>query len=82
MPEVKLCLACNKPMTGFRSHALTCSSTCRGIRWRANKKPMVPVKLAFSATHFAAIGSAAESYGVSISQFVHDRVVHSMECSQ
>lgn len=82
MPEVKLCLACNKPMTGFRSHALTCSSTCRGIRWRANKTSMVPVKLAFSATHFAAIGSAAESYGVSISQFVHDRVVHSMECSQ
>lgn len=79
MPVVKLCLACNKPMIGFRSHAVTCSSTCRGIRWRANKTPTVPVKLIFSATHFAAIGNAAEFHGVSINQFVHDRVVHSME---
>lgn len=82
MPVEKQCIVCNKSLAGKRSHAVTCSSTCRGIRWRANKTPMVPVKLAFSATHFAAIGSAAESYGVSISQFVHDRVVHSMECSQ
>ena len=79
MPVVKICLSCNKPFTCNRSHAQTCGSTCRGIAWRANKEPMIPVKLTFSATHFTAIGNAAESHGVSINQFVHDRVVNSME---
>lgn len=82
MPDIKLCLACNKPMIGFRSHALTCSSTCRGIRWRANKTPMVPLKLAFSITHFKAIRNAAEVSGTSIKRYAHDRLTQNLEYGQ
>lgn len=79
MPAVKQCLCCNKPLTGYRSHALTCGSTCRGIIWRAKKEATVPVKLAFSVTHFEAIKVAAGMTGKSIIQYVHDHVVRK-EC--
>ena len=82
MPEVKNCLACNKPMTGFRSHALTCSSTCRGIRWRANKTPLVPLKLAFRFNHFEAINEAAKASGASINNYVHGCITKDLELSQ
>lgn len=81
MPVVKQCASCDKPFTCNRSHALTCGSTCRGIQWRANKTPMIPVKIAFSTTHFAAIENAANAAGVSINQYAHDQLVKTMECN-
>lgn len=82
MPVVKRCLTCKKAMIGFRSHAVTCSSTCRGIRWRANKTPMVPLKLAFSITHFEAIKEAAKASGASINKYVHGRLTKNLELLQ
>ncbi len=79
MPVEKQCASCNKSLFGKRSHAVTCSSTCRGIQWRANKEITVPVKLAFSVKHFEAIEAAAESAGKSISDYVHDHVIS--ECA-
>lgn len=75
MPVEKQCTVCNKSLAGYRSHAEVCGSTCRGIKFRANKEPMIPVKIAFSATHFAAIENAAAASGVSINKYVHDRVM-------
>ena len=73
MPEVKQCLSCNKSLAGKRSHALTCGSTCRGIKFRANKETVVPVKLAFSVNHFEAIKAAADKYGVTVANYIISR---------
>ncbi|MNC33833.1 hypothetical protein D3C75_822420 [compost metagenome] len=72
MSVVKQCASCNKPFTCNRSHALTCSSTCRGIQWRLNKAT-VPVKLAFSVKHFEAIKAAADKYGVTVANYIISR---------
>ncbi|WP_146151464.1 hypothetical protein [Pseudomonas sp. R9.37] len=81
MPVVKLCLSCNKSLAGYRKHAQTCGSTCRGIKFRANKEVVVPLKIAFSVKHFEAVKTAAESAGVSIAQYAHDQLVQTMEAS-
>ena len=75
MPVEKQCTVCNKSLAGYRSHAEVCGSTCRGIKFRANKEVVVPMKLAFSAKNFEAIKTAAESAGISITQYAHDRVM-------
>lgn len=77
MPVVKECLSCNKPLTGYRSHAITCGSTCRGIIWRAKKEVKVPVKLAFSVNHFEAIKNAADKQGVPIANYIISRSIGS-----
>jgi hypothetical protein len=81
MPVEKQCASCNKSLFGKRSHAVTCSSTCRGICWRANKTPMVPVKVTFSVTDFEAIKNAAESHGMPINSYIQDRLIRNMECA-
>ncbi len=82
MPIEKQCIVCNKSLAGKRSHAVTCSSTCRGIRYRANKTRLLSLKLAFRATHFEAIKDAAEASGVSINKYVHGRLTKDLELSQ
>lgn len=77
MPVKKQCASCNKQFTCNRSHAVTCGSTCRGRNWRANKEPLVPVKLAFSVSHFEAIKAAADAKGISISSWIHSRSIGS-----
>lgn len=82
MPVEKQCIVCNRSLAGKRSHAVTCSSTCRGVRWRANKTPMVPLKLAFRINHFEAIKEAAKASGASINKYVHGRLTKYLELSQ
>ncbi|VVM65051.1 hypothetical protein PS645_01475 [Pseudomonas fluorescens] len=77
MPVVKHCLSCNKPLAGYRSHAVTCGSTCRGRQWRANKEVVVPVKLAFSVKHFEAIRTAADKHGVTVASYIISRSIGS-----
>ncbi|NWB42375.1 hypothetical protein HX815_18845 [Pseudomonas sp. E6002] len=77
MPVVKLCLSCNKSLAGYRKHAQTCGSTCRGKIWRSKQEITVPVKLAFSVQNFELIRKAAEASGKSINQYVRDRFVQS-----
>lgn len=67
------CIVCNKPLTGYRSHAQACGSTCRGIKFRANKKATVPIKLTLSAKHFEAIKAAADKHGVTIAKYIISR---------
>lgn len=73
MSESKQCASCNKFLTGYRSHAQTCGSTCRGRNWRANREKTVPVKLAFSVKHFEVIKTAAEKYGVTVTNYIISR---------
>ena len=82
MPVEKQCIVCNKSLAGKRSHVVTCSSTCRGIRWRANKTPLVPLKLAFRINHFEAIKEAAKASGASINKYAHGRLTKDLELSQ
>jgi hypothetical protein len=77
MSVEKQCMSCNKPLIGKRNHALTCGSTCRGIKFRTNKEPMVPVNLTFNITNYALVTKAAEATGKSINQYVHDTAVQS-----
>lgn len=79
MPVGKQCTVCNKSLAGYRSHAEVCGSTCRGIKFRANREQLVSVRLAFSVKHFEAIEAAAESVGKSISDYMHDHVIS--ECA-
>ncbi|MNU68402.1 hypothetical protein D3C71_577680 [compost metagenome] len=82
MPIVKQCLSCNKTFTCNRSHAVTCGSTCRGVQWRSKKETMVPVKLAFSVTHFEAIKNAADKHSVAVDQYLHGYITQTMEHPQ
>lgn len=75
MPVVKLCLSCNKSLAGYRKHAQTCGSTCRGKIWRSKQEITVPVKLALSVQNFELIRNAAEASGASINQYAHDQLV-------
>lgn len=82
MSVEKQCLVCNKLFTCNRSHAVTCSSTCRGIKWRSKKEATVSMKLSFSVTHFETIKNSASTGGKSINQYVHDRILKSVEYSE
>lgn len=75
MPVVKLCRSCNKSLAGYRKHAQTCGSTCRGKIWRSKQEITVPVKLAFSVQNFELIRNAAEASDKSINQYMIDRVM-------
>lgn len=71
MPNVNLCASCKKPLTGKNAHALTCGSTCRGIKWRASKTPLVQLKLIFTTADYHLIRDRAEVQGLTIDTFLH-----------
>jgi uncharacterized protein (DUF1778 family) len=54
---------------------VTCSSTCRGIQFRANKEPVVPVKLTFSIHQFEVVKKAADAVGKTINDYILNRLV-------
>lgn len=76
------CRACNSPLVNRRAHATTCSSKCRNKCWRASKITTISEKIMFSIANHALITKAADAADVSTSQYVHDRAVQSIECSQ
>ncbi|MDF9777391.1 hypothetical protein [Pseudomonas baetica] len=73
MSVEKQCASCDKLFTCNRSHAVTCSSTCRGIKWRSKKEAVVSVKIAFSAHRFALLKENADRYGLSINDYIIQR---------
>lgn len=77
MPVVKICTSCGAKLVNKRRHALTCSNTCRWRAWKTKKSTLVPVKLAFSVTHFEAIKNAAEKNGVTITNYIISRSIGS-----
>lgn len=78
---VKLCRSCNSPLVNRRSHAVTCSSKCRNIVWRQSKITTIPVTITFNFSNYSLVKHAAETAGISINQFSHDRLVQTMEAS-
>lgn len=44
MEQPRLCKICNKSINYLRRDAITCSSSCRGKRYRANKLNYVLVR--------------------------------------
>lgn len=78
---IKLCRACSTPLINRRRHAVTCSSKCRNIVWRASKITLIPERIMFSISNHALITKAADAAGVSFNKFVNDRAVQS-ECAQ
>lgn len=80
MSETKQCSSCGTKLVNKRSHALTCSNTCRWRVWQAKQSAMIPVKLMFSITSYELIKGNAEATGVSINDFIHSRVT--AECKQ
>lgn len=79
---MKHCRACNIQLTNKRAHATTCSSKCRNVAWRKSKVTLISEKIMFSIANHALVTKAADTAGVSINQYVHDRVVETMETSQ
>ncbi|MNC24437.1 hypothetical protein D3C75_724920 [compost metagenome] len=75
MSETKQCSSCGTKLVNKRSHALTCSNTCRWRVWQAKQSAMIPVKLMFSITSYEFIKSNADAIGVSINDFIHSRVI-------
>lgn len=78
---IKHCRACNIPLINKRSHAVTCSSKCRNIVWRASKVLLIPERIMFNITNHALITKAASVAGKSFNNYVVDRAVQS-ECAQ
>lgn len=74
MPVVKLCESCGTKLINKRSHALTCSNTCRWRVWQAKQSMKVPVKLMLNIAHYELIKNNADAIGVSINDFIHSRI--------
>lgn len=74
MPVVKHCVSCGTKLINKRSHARHCSASCRSKSWREQQEQTIPVKLRFKVTHFELIKNAAETNGVSVNEYIHDRV--------
>lgn len=79
---IKLCRSCHSPLINRRSHAVTCSSKCRNVVWRQTKSTIIPVRIMFSFSSYALVKNAANAAGIPINQFVHDRLVQTVEASQ
>lgn len=75
MPVEKQCASCDKLFTCNRSHAETCSSTCRGRLWRERKEPVVLVKLSLSASLYKRIIADADARNVSLSSWLVSRAI-------
>lgn len=67
MSETKQCSSCGTALANKRSHARTCSNTCRWQIWYAKQSAMISVKLIFSVTDYEVIKGNAEAGGVSVS---------------
>ncbi|MNE82519.1 hypothetical protein D3C80_1792480 [compost metagenome] len=75
MSETKQCNSCGTKLVNKRSHALTCSNTCRWRVWQAKQSAMVPVKLMFNTVHFELVKNAADQHGVSVNEWIHTKAI-------
>lgn len=71
----KQCSSCGSKLVYKRSHARTCSNTCRWRVWHAKQSAMVAVKLLLSATHHDLIKNAADKDGVSINEWIYTKAI-------
>lgn len=77
---ITLCRACNKPLFNRRPQTRTCNAACRAKHWRQSKNSMLPVKLMLSIANHSFFTKAADAAGVSINNYLHDRLTKTMEC--
>ncbi|WP_156893497.1 hypothetical protein [Pseudomonas sp. A214] len=80
MPKTKQCSSCGTTLANKRSHARTCSNTCRWRVWYAKQSAMISVKLMFSVTRYEFIKGNAEAVGVSVSDYLQAQAI--AECKQ
>ncbi|WP_323160815.1 hypothetical protein [Pseudomonas fluorescens] len=80
MPKTKQCSSCGATLANKRSHARTCSNTCRWRAWYAKQSAMISVKLMFNVTIYEFIKGNAEAVGVSVSDYLQAQAI--AECKQ
>lgn len=79
MSETKQCSSCGTALANKRSHARTCSNTCRWRIWYAKQSAMISVKLMFNVTSYEIIKGNAEAVGVSISDYLEAQAIAGCE---
>jgi hypothetical protein len=82
MLRIATCNICNKEFPTNRSHTKTCGSTCRNSQWRLSKTKLTLVKLMFTFTHHQLIQKASATAGVTVAQYLHNHITHTMGHSQ
>ena len=80
MSEIKPCASCGSKLVNKRSHARTCSNTCRWRVWQAKQIAMIPVKLMFNIANYEFIKGNAEAIGVSINDYLQTKAI--AECKR
>lgn len=76
MPDTtKKCSSCGEKLINKRSHAKTCSNTCRWRMWQAKQLALIPVKLMFDFASYELIKSRSAATGVSINNYLYAQAV-------
>lgn len=78
---INTCRSCDKPLLNRRPQTKTCNAACRAKAWRHAHTTKLPVSFMLNIGSYALIKNAAETAGISITQFAHDRVIQTMEAS-
>jgi len=74
MKGIRLCKICNKSINNMRSHAITCSSSCRGKLFRANKANFTLVRFSVPNDIYTELAISAFQNKKGVSQFLTDLV--------
>lgn len=75
MPETKKCSSCGTSLANKRSHARTCSSSCRWRVWQTKQSTRVQVKLMFSKASYELIRGSAEAAGESVTEYLQVQAI-------
>lgn len=75
MKDIRLCKTCNKSINNMRSHAITCSSSCRGKLFRANRANYTLIHFKVPNDIHTDLSIAAFQAGKGISQYLNEMVI-------
>lgn len=71
------CRVCNKQMINVRSHATTCSNSCRSKLWRSIQIPLVSLKLLLTSTDYQVVANLASGQGKSVNEYACTQLINS-----
>lgn len=74
MEGIRLCKICNKSINNMRSHARTCSSSCRGKMFRSIKANYTLVQFRVPNDIYTDIAITAFQANKGVSQYLTDLV--------
>lgn len=75
MEGIRLCKMCKKSINNMRSHATTCSSSCRGKLFRANKANYTLVQFRVPNDIYTDLVITAFKSKKGINQYLTDLVI-------